>query len=154
MPAQVPHAQCVDPAAVVSALWRAHALELVRLALVLVGDRESAEDVVQDAFLGLHRNFGGLRDSHGAVPYLRRSVVNRSRSVLRRRRLPGFFAKTYKPPTWSAESEALLASERRAVMTAMDRLPRRQREVLLLRYYAGLPEEETARAMSVTKGTV
>lgn len=154
MPAEVSPAGRVDQDAALSTLWREHALGLVRLALVLVGDRESAEDVVQDAFLGLHRNFGSLRDPTGAVPYLRRSVVNGSRSVLRRRRWPGFFAKTYEPPTWSAESEAMLSHERRAVMSAVHRLPRRQREVLLLRYYAGLSEDDTARAMGVGKGTV
>lgn len=70
----------------------------MRLALVLVGDRASAEDVVQDAFLGLHQRYDRLRDREKVLAYLRSSVLNRSRSVLRKRRLPGFFAGTYQPP--------------------------------------------------------
>lgn len=138
----------------VTALWHEHALGLTRLAMVLVGDRESAEDVVQDAFFGLHRRFHTLDDPDRAISYLRSSVLNRARSVLRRRRLPGFFARSWDPPAWSAESEVVLSSERQGVLRALHRLPRRQREALLLRYYADLSEEETAKAMGVSRGTV
>ncbi|MEV8638297.1 SigE family RNA polymerase sigma factor [Streptosporangium sp. NPDC051023] len=138
----------------VSGLYAEHALGLTRLALVILGDRESAEDVVQEAFLGLHRRFGGLRDPAKALVYLRSAVLNNARSVLRRRRLPSWFAGTYEPPVWSAESVAMLGDERRAVLEALRRLPVRQREVLLLRFYADLSEEETAQAMRISRGTV
>ncbi|GAA3096262.1 SigE family RNA polymerase sigma factor [Streptosporangium carneum] len=143
-----------EPAETISGLYAEHALGLTRLALVMVGDRESAEDVVQEAFLGLHRRFGGLRDPGKALVYLRSAVLNNARSVLRRRRLPSWFAATYEPPVWSAESAAMLGDERRAVMEALRRLPVRQREVLLLRFYADLSEEETAQAMGIGRGTV
>src|SRR5690348_8519789 len=70
----------------VAALFRTHRLGLVRLAVLLVDDRETAEDVVQDAFAALHRRWGSLTSEDAALAYLRTCVVNRSRSVLRRRR--------------------------------------------------------------------
>ncbi|MCT9929806.1 SigE family RNA polymerase sigma factor [Planotetraspora sp. A-T 1434] len=138
----------------ITELYAKHALGLTRLALIMVGDRESAEDVVQEAFLGLHRRFGALRDQGKALFYLRSAVLNNARTVLRRRRLPSWFAGTYEPPVWSAESAMLLGAERREVMEALHRLPRRQREALVLRYYADLSEEETAQVMGVSRGTV
>ncbi|OPG02417.1 RNA polymerase subunit sigma-24 [Microbispora sp. GKU 823] len=137
-----------------SGLYAEHALGLTRLALIMVGDRESAEDVVQEAFLGLHRRFDGLRDRDKALVYVRAAVLNNARSVLRRRRMPSWFAGAYDPPVWSAESAAILGVERREVMEALHRLPRRQREALVLRYYAELSEEETARVMKISRGTV
>jgi RNA polymerase sigma-70 factor (sigma-E family) len=138
----------------VSGLYERHALGLTRLALIMVGDRESAEDVVQEAFLGLYRRYGRLRDPDNALVYLRSAVLNNARSVLRRRRLPSFFAGAYEPPVWSAESAALLGAERRTVLAALHRLPRRQRETLVLRFYGELSEEETAQVMGVSRGTV
>lgn len=138
----------------IAGLYAEHALGLARLALIMLGDREAAEDVVQEAFLGLHRRFGGLRDRSKALTYLRSAVLNNARSVLRRRRLPSWFAGTYEPPVWSAESAALLGAERREVMEALHRLPRRQREALVLRYYGDLSEEETAQVMGISRGTV
>ncbi|WP_311931800.1 SigE family RNA polymerase sigma factor [Microbispora sp. H11081] len=140
--------------ATISGLYAEHALGLTRLALIMVGDRESAEDVVQEAFLGLHRRFDRLRDRDKALLYVRAAVLNNARTVLRRRRLPSLFAGTYDPPVWSAESAAILGAERREVMEALHRLPRRQREALVLRYYAELSEEETARVMKISRGTV
>ncbi|WP_283139303.1 SigE family RNA polymerase sigma factor [Rhizohabitans arisaemae] len=138
----------------VARLYAEHALGLMRLALVMVGDKETAEDVVQEAFLGLHRRYSALRDPDKAVVYLRSAVMNGARTVLRRRRLPWMYAGAYEPPVWSAESEAILGDERRSVMKALHRLPRRQREALVLRYYAELSEEETAKVMAVSRGTV
>ena len=69
----------------VPTLYRTHWQYLVRLAVLLVDDRTSAEDVVQDAFLALHRKADGLRDPDAALGYLRTSVLNLSRSVIRRR---------------------------------------------------------------------
>jgi hypothetical protein len=68
----------------VTVLYRAHALRLTRLAYVMVGDRGLAEDIVQEAFAGLHRRWGRLSDPAKAVFYLRSSVLNGCRTVLRR----------------------------------------------------------------------
>src|SRR5580704_4973307 len=104
----------------VAELYRAHALRLTRMALLLVGDQPSAEDVVQDAFLGLFRGLGRLNDSSRAVAYLRVSVLNGCRSVLRSRqraRLRGAAADEL--PVWSAESAALAGEDRREVLQAV-----------------------------------
>ena len=135
-------------------LYREHRMRFVRLAVLLVDDPATAEDVVQEAFTGLHRHWGRLRDEHAALGYLRTAVVNGSRSVLRRRRT----AREYTPPhtadARSAESLAMLSAEHQAVVGALGKLPRRQREVLVLRYYGGLSEAEIAEATGLSKGTV
>jgi RNA polymerase sigma-70 factor (sigma-E family) len=135
-------------------LYRDHRMRLVRLAILLVDDPATAEDVVQEAFAGLHRHWAGLRDEAAAVGYLRTAVVNGSRSVLRRRRT----AREYVPPhqvnARSAESLAMLSAEHQAVVDALATLPPRQREVLVLRYYGGLSEAEIAEATGITRGTV
>lgn len=135
-------------------LYRDHRMRLVRLAILLVDDPATAEDVVQEAFAGLHRHWTGLRDEAAAVGYLRTAVVNGSRSVLRRRRT----AREYVPPhqvnARSAESLAMLSAEHQAVVDALGTLAPRQREVLVLRYYGGLSEAEIAETTGISRGTV
>jgi RNA polymerase sigma-70 factor (sigma-E family) len=137
-----------------SDLYRDHRMRMVRLAVLLVDDPSTAEDVVQEAFTGLHRHWSGLRDEAAAVGYLRTAVVNGSRSVLRRRRT----ARDYVPPhqvnARSAESLAMLSAEHQAVVDALSTLPPRQREVLVLRYYGGLSEAEIAESTGISRGTV
>jgi RNA polymerase sigma-70 factor (sigma-E family) len=135
-------------------LYRAHRMRLVRLAILLVDDPTTAEDVVQEAFTGLYRHWSGLRDEAAALGYLRTAVVNKSRSVLRRRRTARAYVPPHSPHARSAESLAMLTAEHQAVVTALGRLPRRQREVLVLRYYGSLTEAEIAEATGVSKGTV
>lgn len=120
----------------VGELYRQHVTGLVRLALMLVGDQPSAEDVVQEAFLGLYRNWPGLDDRDRVDGYLRVAVVNGSRGVLRARRRAWLRPVRHDPPVWSAEAAAMATEERRLVLAAVAGLPRRQREVLALRYYA------------------
>lgn len=135
-------------------LYRTHRMRLIRLALLLVDEPATAEDVVQEAFTGLHRHWGNLRDSAAAIGYLRTAVVNGSRSVLRRRKT----ARDYTPPhvanARSAESLAMLTAEHQSVVRALSQLPPRQREVLVLRYYGNLTEAEIADAAGISKGTV
>lgn len=135
-------------------LYRQHRMRFVRLAILLVDDAATAEDVVQEAFAGLYRHWRGLRDAAAALAYLRTAVVNGSRSVLRRRKT----AREYSPPhgvnARSAESLAMLTAEHQAVVAALAKLPDRQREVLVLRYYGGLSEAEIAEATGVSRGTV
>lgn len=135
----------------VTELYQAHALGLIRLAYVMLGDRPAAEDVVQEAFCGLYRRWSRLSDQANAVCYVRSSVLNGCRSVLRRnisrasRPLTG-----YQPPEISAEAMALTSEERREVMRALRRLPRRQREALVLRFYLDLSAQETAATMGIS----
>jgi RNA polymerase sigma-70 factor (sigma-E family) len=135
-------------------LHRVHAVGLVRLALLLVGDRATAEDVVQDAFLGLYRAWHRLNDPGNGAGYLRVAVVNGCRSALRRRNRARLLRVQHDPPVWSAEAAAMDSEDRRAVLAAVARLPRRQREVLALRYYLGLGEKEIADSLRISRGTV
>jgi RNA polymerase sigma-70 factor (sigma-E family) len=144
----------------VAALYRAHALGLTRLALLLTGDRASAEDVVQESFLGLYRGWARLSDPAKAPGYLRASVVNGCRSVHRRRQAGWPLRGTADldaasdMPVLSAESSVLAGERERETLAAVARLPRRQREVLALRYYADLADGEIAAVLGVSRGTV
>ena len=137
-------------------LYQSHAVGLIRLAVVMLGDRPAAEDVVQDAFAGLYRRWNHLSGVDRALGYVRASVLNGCRSRLRARareeRLAAAGAATL--PAASAEQAVLLGEEHAAVLAALRRLPDRQREALVLRYYMDLPETEIAAAMGVGRGTV
>ena len=138
----------------ITELYAAHRLSLVRLAVLLVDDFASAEDVVQDAFAALARRPHAVRDPSKALAYLRTSVVNTARSALRRRRT----ARAYTPPDDVAppgpEDAAVLAEEHREVIVALQKLAPRQREVLVLRYWSNLSEAEIARTLDISQGTV
>lgn len=139
----------------IDALYHAHWRDLVRLAVLLVDDVASAEDVVQDAFVALHRRSGALRDPDAAVAYLRASVVNLSRSVLRRRQVARKHLKVADPEAAPpADHDVLLRDEHRAALAAVRALPRHQREVLILRYWSGLSERDIARALGISPGSV
>ncbi|MDO9457339.1 RNA polymerase sigma factor [Nocardioides sp.] len=135
-------------------LYAAHRLSLVRLAILLVDDQASAEDVVQDAFATMASRLHKLRDPHAALGYLRTSVVNGSRSALRRRRT----ARAYVPPAEAEppgpDDRVVLAEEHREVLAGLERLAPRQREVLVLRYWSGLSEAEIAEACGISRGSV
>ncbi|NUW35744.1 SigE family RNA polymerase sigma factor [Nonomuraea sp. SMC257] len=138
----------------VTGLFVVHRLALVRLAFLLLGDQGTAEDVVQDAFAAVYRRWSTMADRGQVLPYLRTAVVNGCRMVLRRRAIIGRFRGRPEVPFWSAEAAALLGETRRQVFLAVRALPRRQREVLVLRFYLDLSEAEIAQVMGVSRGTV
>ncbi len=135
-------------------LYSVHFQALVQLAELLVWDRPTAEEVVQDAFVAMHGGWQRLGDAEKALSYLRQAVVNRSRSVLRHRTVVDKNLQESVPDMPSAEHEALALLERQAVVAALRRLPDRQREVIVLRYYADLSEAETASVMGISRGAV
>jgi RNA polymerase sigma-70 factor (sigma-E family) len=145
-----------DARQAVSALYEAHAVGLIRLAIVMLGDRPAAEDVVQEAFCGLYRRWGQLDDPGNALRYVRSAVLNGCRSALRRLSRESRSAQPDRSleTSESAEALALVNAEHRAVLSALRRLPARQREALVLRFYLDLPEPEIARSMGVSPGTV
>ncbi len=112
-------------------------MSLIRLAYVMLGDRPSAEDVVQEAFCSLYRRWDRLAEADSALYYVRSSVLNGCRSVLRSRavRRRGV---AYELPTVSAEAVVLSGQEREEVIRAVGRLPHRHREALVLRIYLDL----------------
>jgi len=126
----------------------------VRFALMLVGDQATAEDVVQEAFLGLYRAWDRMRDPDAVLGYLRTAVVNGARSVHRRRGRARRLRVPHDPPVWSAEAAAMDSEDRRVVLAAIARLPRRQREVLALKYYLDLSERDIAATLRISRGTV
>ncbi len=142
-----------DAEAAVTALYHEHALALIRFAHLLLGSRTGAEDVVHDAFCGLYRRWDHLDDKAKALGYVRSSVLNGCRTVQRRSRLADRIV-TYQPAAISAEAAALNGEERREVVRALRRLPSRQREVLVLRYYLDLSDEQIASDLGITQPTV
>jgi RNA polymerase sigma-70 factor (sigma-E family) len=138
----------------VTALYQAHALGLVRLAVLMVGDQQTAEDVVQEAFFGLYRRWPALKDPERALAYARSSVLNGCRMALRARFRRDKIAVAAPDDIESAEATALLGEASREVIAALGRLPARQREAVVLRYYLDMTENQAAQAMRVSRGTV
>jgi RNA polymerase sigma-70 factor (sigma-E family) len=147
----LPAARGVDLHTLYDAHWR----YLVRLAMLLVDDVASAEDVVQDAFMALHRKAADLRDPDAGLAYLRTSVLNLSRSVIRRRQVARKHLKVAEPEaTAGADHDVLVRDDHRQALDAVRSLPRRQREVLVLRYWSGLSEREIAQTLGISTGSV
>ncbi len=147
------------PSSTVAAVFREHHGELVRLAVLMVGDPATAEDVVQDVYASLHRRWRDTNADDAPLPYVRAAVLNGCRSTLRRRgiaRRAGALhhAQQRDDTGVSAETEVILSEDRREVLSALARLPRRRREVLVLRYYLGLSEAEIAAVLGISPGTV
>ena len=141
----------------VASLFRAHHRRLVGLASLLCDDPATAEDVVQEAFAGLYRRWWQLRDPHGAVAYLNRAVVNGGRDRLRRRRRADASILRMVPQAEglsSAEQDAVAHDEADRLWQAITRLPHRQRQVLVLRYYLDQSEAEIAETLGIARGSV
>jgi RNA polymerase sigma-70 factor (sigma-E family) len=145
-----------------TSLYAAHWHSLVRLSWLLVRDQQVAEETVQDAFVAMHSRWSQLRDQERALAYLRRCVVNSSRSALRHRAVENRYLKAetsartaYGTTTApSAETRALEHAAGDRLVAALGRLPRRQREVLTLRYFLDLSEAQIADALSISAGSV
>jgi RNA polymerase sigma-70 factor (sigma-E family) len=138
----------------VTHLYAAHYRALVRLAALLLRETATAEEVVQDAFVAMHGAWRRLDNPDRALAYLRRSVVNGSRSALRHRGVVERLAPAPTPDAASAEHGAMVALEHAEVLAALRSLPQRQREVLVLRYYVDLAEADIADAMGISRGAV
>ncbi|WP_404953162.1 RNA polymerase sigma factor [Streptomyces sp. 147326] len=139
----------------VTELYHAHRLRMVRLAVLLVDDLATAEDVVQDAFTALYRRHGEqITEVDNALGYLRTAVVNTSRSVLRRRRTVRAWTPSPEADVPSAEDHVVLDEAHREVLAALGRLTARRRQVLVLRYWADLSEAEIAATLGISRGAV
>jgi RNA polymerase sigma-70 factor (sigma-E family) len=136
-----------------TALYVGHYEQLLRMAVLLVGDVAAAEDVVQEAFIRVHHALD-RRPVASPLAYLRQTVVNLGRSELRRRLIRLRHAPRPMPDAASAEEGAYAALSRQEVIRALRRIPARQREAVVLRYWADLPEAEIAGLMGVSVGAV
>jgi RNA polymerase sigma-70 factor (sigma-E family) len=134
-------------------LYQEHYKQLLRIAILLVDDRASAEDIVQDAYVRVFDSRSRLRDPDKALAFLRQAVLNRARSMLRRRMI----AKKYQPKLATQDSQpddTGRGVDRAVLAAALAQLPRRQREAVVLRYYADLSEARTAEVMGCSQGAV
>jgi RNA polymerase sigma-70 factor (sigma-E family) len=138
----------------VTQLYSNHYRSLVRLAGLLVRDEPTAEEVVQECFIAMHDRWNNLREEDKALSYLKQAVVNRSRSVLRHRSVVDRNAPKPIPDMPSAEQGAINLLERSEVISALRALPDRQRQALVLRYYADLSEAQIAEMLGISKGAV
>jgi RNA polymerase sigma-70 factor (sigma-E family) len=138
----------------VTLLYTNHYRSLVRLAGLLVRDEPTAEEVVQDCFIAVHGRWHRLREEGKALAYLKQAVINRSRSVLRHRVVADRYEPKPEPAPPSAEHGAIALLERTAVISALRALPHRQRQAIVLRFYADLSEAQIAELMGISKGAV
>ena len=147
-------ARAASAADEIAVLHAHHYLRLVRLAVALTDQREVAEEVVQDAFVATLRRWDRIRNQEAAEAYLRRAVVNGARDRLRARRVRRSVVLPEPEPALGPEHEVLALEQQRQLLQALSGLPRRQREVLVLRYFGGLSERATADAVGLSVGGV
>jgi RNA polymerase sigma-70 factor (sigma-E family) len=131
-----------------TALYLIHYRPLVRIAALLVQDLATAEEIVQDSFVAVHAAWRRRPDPDHALSYLYRSVISRSRSALRQPVVPEQVG-----PRLAADL-ATGEEERSAFISALWALPARQREVMVLRYFADLPAPQIASATGISQGAV
>jgi RNA polymerase sigma-70 factor (sigma-E family) len=134
--------------------YRAHYRSLLGLAALLLDDTASCEDVVQEAFIRVHSARGRVREADKTLAYLRQTVVNLSRSALRRRIIGLKLLSKPMPDMASAEEGAYEQLERDQLIRSMRGLQRRQREVLVLRYFVDMTEAQVAETLGISIGSV
>jgi len=134
-------------------LYDTHAGEALRLAYLLTGERELAEDLVQDAFIKVAGRFQDLRDPGAFGVYLKRTVVNLSHSTYRRRKVERTYVER-ESGRFREELPGPDLGERDRVWRALLQVPERQRSALVLRFYEDMSEEQIAEVMGAPKGTV
>jgi DNA-directed RNA polymerase specialized sigma24 family protein len=130
---------------VVDVLYRAHYQSLARVAALLVSDTAAAEDIVQAAFVSLHRGWRYLGDEERALAYLRRAVVSGTRS--RDAASADWPSRLRGAPSASWPGDSI---PRTLLVAALQAVPARQREALVLRYYAAWPDGQIAAAMGIS----
>ena len=135
-------------------LYRLHSRWLLGLVETLVGDRATAEDVVQEAFVRMHRAWPRLRDHDRAVGYLRTTALNVARSGFRRRMVAFRHRQPPERDAVGADEGVVLRDEQRQLIDALRTLPGRQRECLVLRFYGELSETEIATTLGISNNSV
>jgi RNA polymerase sigma-70 factor (sigma-E family) len=138
----------------VTALYTAYWPAMVRLATLLTRDASVAEEIVQEAFVGLHGRWHRLLEPAAAHGYLRTSVINGARSALRHRNVVERHSEPGPVAPAGPEEHAIQSVEDARVLAALRTLPRRQQEVLVLRYYADLSEHDIAVTLGISRGAV
>ncbi|HSF87651.1 MAG TPA: SigE family RNA polymerase sigma factor [Acidimicrobiia bacterium] len=145
-----------DRDTLVARLYRDEGANLVRLARFFTDDRNAAEDLVQEAFIRLHRNAHKIRDRTNPAPYLRSIVLNLARDHNRRGLVSLRHREALTPESaLDAPADSIVVSEDQAeVVEALRTLPGRQRDCLVLRFYFELTEREIAETLSISVNSV
>jgi RNA polymerase sigma-70 factor (sigma-E family) len=145
----------VDPDVLVADLFATEGRSLVRLARMFCDDRAAAEDLVQEAFIRLHRSARSIRDVNKAPAFMRSIVINLARDHNRRGLMSLRHRATASPPDAATGIEDDVVDEAdRAVLDAVSLLPERQRACIVLRYYLQYSESETADTLGISKNSV
>ena len=145
-----------DSDALVALLFESEGAALVRLARLFTDDRNAAEDLVQEAFIRLHKSAHRIRSQSKAAPYLRSIVINLARDHNRR----GLMSLRHQAavPAGSdpeaPEDLLLLDEEQKRLLDEVHALSARQRDCLLLRFYLDLSEREIADMLSISPNSV
>jgi RNA polymerase sigma-70 factor (sigma-E family) len=148
-------ARSVDADDALTALYLRHYTDLVGLVGLMLGDVAAAEEVAQDAYIAVKRAWHRIEDMDRAAAYLRSTALNLARTRMKRHKL--HLTKVRAEPerhVASAEASALASAVADDVVAALRRLPARQREAVVLRYYADLTEPQIAEAMGLSVGAV
>ena len=146
----------IDRDALVADMFDGEGTSLVRLARLFCDDRNAAEDLVQEAFIRLHRSAGSIRDTERAPAYLRSIVINLARDHNRRGLMSLRHRNTAERPIAAPEpaDRAVADEESAAVLAALRSLPDRQRTSLVLHYYEELSIAEVADTLHISKNSV
>lgn len=150
----VPMTGAVGARAAVEELYRAEAAALVGMLWVLVGDRATAEDLAQEAFVRLQRSWHRVTDPDRAAAYLRSIAMNLARSRVRHLRVVDRHPAEPPPLGRAADDGLVLRDDQRAVIEAVRSLPERQRQCVVLRFYGGLTEAAIADALGCSRSSV
>ena len=143
-----------DADSAVAELFAAEARSLLGMLTAYTGDRSLAEELVQEAFIRLHRSWGRLKENDAAAPYLRSIAFNLARSQFRRMRLVRTRPSERDEHTGSAEDGVVLSEDRREVAAALRSLPDRQRQCVILRFWTGLSDSEIASSLGISRNSV
>jgi DNA-directed RNA polymerase specialized sigma24 family protein len=130
----------------VTVFYRAHYRSLVRIAALLTGDGKTAEEIVQDAFVSMHRAWRLMQDGDQALRHLRRTVVTQARSQREAQHDPGI-----RPRGLGWAGQPAPGIPWGVFMAALSLLPDRQREAVVLKYYADWPDPAIAAAMGISR---
>lgn len=154
--AALPVTLSTDPDALVRDLYEREGPSLVRLARLFTDDRNAAEDLVQEAFIRLHRSAHRIRDASRAAPYLRSIVLNLARDHNRRGLVSLRHREALTPEqTTAAPEDAIVLTEAQdEVVEALRSLSARQRDCLVLRFYLDLTEVQIAETLSISPNSV
>ena len=138
----------------VAELFATEARSLLGMLTAYTGDRALAEELVQEAFMRLHRAWHRVDDPAAAASYLRSIAFNLARSQFRRLRLVRTRTAVRDDAAASAEDGVVLNEDRREVAAALRLLPDRQRQCVILRFWAGLTDSEIASTMGISRNSV